>query len=106
MLKIKFAKFSKLKKLDLSKNNLSRIEMDSFSNLKILEYLDLSFNKIEFIDEKIFSTILNVNYLNYKFQYLNLENNRIKSVGLTFLDYMYLTILKLSNNENSIVLCC
>jgi Leucine-rich repeat (LRR) protein len=44
MEQIQFQNFLKLKKLDLSFNNLTRLNYDSFKSLKKFKYLDLSFN--------------------------------------------------------------
>ena len=75
MEQIQFQNFLKLKKLDLSFNNLTRLKYDSFKNLKMLEYLDLSFNQIDFIDGRIFGDWGDSKEKSLK--YLNLESNKI-----------------------------
>ena len=76
MEQINFQNFLKLKILDLSRNNKTRVLFDSLKNLKLLEYLDLGFNQIEFIDERILDDW--VDFKAKQLKYLNLESNRIK----------------------------
>ena len=60
----------------MSFNNLTRLNYESFKNLKMLEYLDLSLNQIDFIDGRIFGDWGDFNAKIMK--YLNLESNRIE----------------------------
>jgi Leucine-rich repeat (LRR) protein len=93
---INFQKFLKLKKLDLSFNNLTRLNYDSFKNLKILEYLDLSFNQIDFIDGRIFGDWGDLN--EKPLRYLNLESNRIKKFENSLFNLVNSNYLILTNN--------
>ncbi len=97
MEKIYFQNFLKLKKLDLSFNNLTRLDYGSFKNLKLLEYLDLSFNQIDFIDGRIFGDWGDLKPKTL--MYLNLESNRIKNFNGSLCSLVYLKILILTNNE-------
>lgn len=49
MKQINFETFSLLIKLDLSFNQLTRIDSEHFLTLNSLEFLDLSHNKIDFL---------------------------------------------------------
>jgi Leucine-rich repeat (LRR) protein len=96
MQQINFGNFKQLAFLDLSQNNLSRLDFESFEFLNKLEHLDLSFNQISSIDSSIFSVgSLNVSKT---LKYLNLENNKIISIDGVFINYLNLEFIKLSNN--------
>ena len=87
---------SSLTYLDLSYNNLTFMDFESFECLTRLKFLDLSNNRISFVDSKIFSTI---NDSSQKpLEYLNLENNRIFTFGDSFINYNNLHTFKISNN--------
>jgi Leucine-rich repeat (LRR) protein len=85
---INLKKLINLRHLDLSFNNLSFINQDSFEFNLNLEYLDLSSNSLY-----EFSIVLN------KLKYLNLDNNQINSTNEVLKDYFSMEIFKMANNR-------
>ena len=88
--------FPNLTHLDLSFNNISIMDYDSFARLQKLVYLDLSTNRISFVDDRIFSTF-SITYMK-PLRYLNLENNLIVSLGDSFNNMCNMVTFKVSNN--------
>ena len=93
-------KFSNLKKLDLSNNLISTIELNSFKHLTELETLDLSNNKINFLSNAAFnglkalkSLVLKLNQVSnivpnqfstlQSLEFLDLSSNRISNLDAT-----------------------
>ena len=98
MSRINFKNLTNLIRIDLSHNNLTQIDYNSLAFLLKLSYLDLSFNQIDYIDERIFSMRfgkLQTKQLNY----LNLESNRLLTVGYLFLNFLNLQKIVLSENK-------
>ncbi|RNA34743.1 leucine-rich repeat-containing 15-like [Brachionus plicatilis] len=79
-----------LKKLNLSQNSLSNVK-PIFKKLKNLQYLNLSMNKIGHIDEQVFSDLENL-------LCLNLSNNYLRKVP-NICALVKLTELNLGNNR-------
>ena len=88
MEQIDLSKLVNLKQLDLSFNNLTYLNSNSFEFNGNLEYLDLSWNKLY-----EFSVILP------KLRYLNVENNQINVTNEYLFDYFYIDTLKMGNNR-------
>ena len=82
MKQINFETFSLLIKLDLSFNQLTRIDSEHFLTLNSLEFLNLSNNKIDFFDDIIFTLKDNDGKIILSnLKYLNLENCQLKFVA-------------------------
>ena len=103
-----------LSELSLSNNLLEKIDNDSFENLINLSDLNLSNNKINKIDNDSFKKLSNIKRLyllnnlidNVLFldsitsiQLINLFNNFIKEIEISFVNFNNLNILELSNNQ-------
>lgn len=88
-----FEELESLRVLNLSKNSISKIENETFVELKFLEIFDLSFNSIEILEILSFEGL-------EKLLDLNLSNNKISSLpsGI-FKNLATLEILKLSQNS-------
>jgi len=97
MEQIPFQNYFNLMKLDLSYNNLTRLNYGSFKNLKMLEYLDLSFNQIYFIDGRIFGDRGDLKAK--KLKYLNLESNKIINFNDVLANLINLDEFVISNNQ-------
>jgi Leucine-rich repeat (LRR) protein len=98
MRQINFKNLTNLMRIDLSHNNLTQIDYDSLAFLLKLNYLDLSFNQIEYIDERIFSMRIR-NLQTKKLNYLNLESNRLLTVGYLFMNFLNLQTIIISENK-------
>lgn len=61
---------TKIKKLDLSKNDLLKIETNAFAGLNKLTQIDLSSNKLSVLPERLFSSL-------NRLKKINLEENRL-----------------------------
>lgn len=86
----------KLKLINLSHNNISKLSDDTFLELHELSNLDMSFNRIETISDNLF-----VN--NRNLEILSLQNNRIKHFGYrASLENIY--TLNVANNQQMDVL--
>ncbi|XP_077294796.1 remoulade [Arctopsyche grandis] len=84
--------FPFLQKLDLSRNNISMIEPDTFSELKSLQKLDLSNNLIKHIFKDVFTGLDSL----YR---LILSHNKISTISNDTFDRLpALTQLDISNN--------
>lgn len=79
-----------LEKLNLRQNNLQHVK-EIFKNLKNLKYLNLSMNRIYLIEEQVFDDLENL-------VSLNLSNNRLNSVP-SFPDLIKLRELNLGGNK-------
>ena len=98
MKQIRFKNLLRLKYLDLSYNEVSTLDSDSFADLLKLEYLDMSHNQITYVDEETFVFKTKSGPLKY-LRYLNLEHNFIASIGETLFDYLQFETLRLANNR-------
>uniref|UniRef100_A0A1B6D4N5 Ig-like domain-containing protein n=2 Tax=Clastoptera arizonana TaxID=38151 RepID=A0A1B6D4N5_9HEMI len=84
--------FSNLQKLDLNKNQISKIENGAFAKLISLKRLDLSSNKIRYINIEMFSGLQNL-------ERLKLNQNLISQIKEgTFEALVSLKQIDLSNN--------
>lgn len=85
-----------LKSLTLRNLNLDRIDEDSFSDkktAKLIESLDLSLNNLKKIESNVLSNMINLEHLNLSFnRYFSLDNNNFKSNE-------FLSVIDLSNND-------
>ena len=95
---INFKNLTNLIIINLSHNNLTKVDYDSLAFLLKLNYLDLSFNQIDFIDERIFSTRFG-DLQCKKLTYLNLESNYLVNVGDLFLNFLNLEKIILTENR-------
>ncbi len=110
--KLKFMNDEETCELDLSFNNISRIQSNTFNKLTHLEILNLSYNKILFdytnklkklslnnnrltkLPPNIFSELVNLSYL-------DLSSNKFSEFNLTLAKGNQLSTLDLSNNRIS-----
>lgn len=83
-------KFSNLKYVNLSKNNISGVNV-GFGSLKKLKWLDLSDNKIKELGDGISEAT--------SLEYLNLSDNRLKEVPIGLIKLKSLKILNLKGNR-------
>ena len=104
-----------LKELDISNNDLNRVENFSFSHLKSLEKFYLDSNKLDRLDANLFlnltnlkhlqiasNRLSNLNFLNHLFnlEYLDLSNNEIERVDEeTFGSCLKITQINLNSNK-------
>jgi DNA polymerase III delta prime subunit len=77
---------------ELSQNQITEINVDTFKSLINLSELNLENNKIEDLKEDTFNSLINLNEL-------NLENNKIKVLPLSILNCTRLSRLELYGNE-------
>jgi len=98
---INLKQFAHLKYLDLSHNQLTRLEYDDFETfLTNLEHLDVSFNQIYFVDEAILSSSNLDSTEENIISFLNFEHNNLSVlVNKFFYNYLNLKTLKLSFNS-------
>lgn len=112
-----FGECSSLMYLDLSSNQIEKIDENAFYGLKLLKTLDLQFNRIKILYTYVFVTIINIEVImlndnqlagiddqqfakNTKLAHIDLSNNHIEMVtGKCFQQLTNLTILNLSNNK-------
>lgn len=66
-----FRGLSRLRQLNLSRNNIEYVAGDAFVDLFSVEFLELSYNRIKFLAENTFSTL-------YALEGLYIDNNRIQ----------------------------
>lgn len=91
-----FSGLTNLRSLDLSTNNINRIEDGAFSNLINLKKLDLSDNKLTALHEQTFKGLDNL-------KYLSLKRNSISAINAnTFTALTKLIQLDLSHQRNEI----
>lgn len=110
---------NKMRKLFLSKNHISKVSVDAFTDTKELESLDLSGNKITEVIKGTFNNTVRLNQLSLadnefatipdicSLKYLwklNLTGNYISAVYVnSFCPLNYLTSLSLANNNISTI---
>ncbi|KAG9338421.1 hypothetical protein JZ751_025825 [Albula glossodonta] len=83
--------------LDLSYNNIERIELQDFSLLKGLRKLFLQFNRISSVNPQAFSA-------NPALEYLDISHNRLPQISsLPFSNLRALTYLDISNNAEVVL---
>ena len=88
-----FRRLQKLKSLDLSENSITDLESDIFKDLQSLEELNFSFNRLTSLTGDVFN---NIQYL----LKLNLSNNQIANINDTSANQLpKLTHLDLSHNH-------
>jgi insulin-like growth factor-binding protein complex acid labile subunit len=96
-----FFNLTKLKYLNLSYNKLDLQsefnKISYFKELSLLETLDLSFNDIKYLD-----TIVTFDFL-YSLLYLNLSNNKLKSLNENSLGHLN-DLIELNLASNSLIL--
>jgi Leucine-rich repeat (LRR) protein len=85
-----FHPYPNLAQLILSSDNITRIEVETFSSLKALRKIDLSYNNLTFIHPNIFLE-------NTKLQILSLQGNPLHTLHTPFLISMSLQSLDLSH---------
>jgi Leucine-rich repeat (LRR) protein len=96
---IDFAEMTKFRKLNVSHNQIHRVESNACRGMASLENLDLSHNMINAIDYD------GINYLE-QLKFLNLSHNRIgKLDGNFFKNVRGVEILNLSHNRISSLTC-
>jgi len=84
-----------IKKIDLSKNNISYLDEGFFARFKNIETIDLSDNEITVLDQSYFKN-------NKKLRELDLSNNNIQKITENVLkDLHNLATLHLNNNRLS-----
>ena len=84
-----FDPLKELEHLDLSYNQLKRIEEYHFKGLKSLKHLDLKMNKISLIDQRSFNNLNHLEHLDLKLNFLSsLREETFLGLGrsLVFLD--------------------
>lgn len=87
-----FVNLTKLKTLQLEKNQITCLQPNILSPLQNLESVNLSSNDLMAWDERVFIN-------NPKLKYLNLNNNKIKDLSLAMLqDFNQLEQIDLNNN--------
>jgi Leucine-rich repeat (LRR) protein len=88
-----FAGLKSLKKLSLDDNKLANLSRDVFMDLISLEEINLSSNQLELVDEKLFQNCKLLSYI-----YLN--DNRIQQISdKSLLHITGINFLELSNNQ-------
>ena len=68
--------FPKLSTLDLSRNQIKRVTVDSFFNLNRLNNLNLAYNQISFVEEHAFDKLQRLMFLNLTFNQISHLNFR------------------------------
>ena len=87
-------KDNSLLKLILQKNNISKLNINLFVNLKKLEFINLSNNKLKIIYKSLFKHNTNL-------EVINLSNNKIKYFNLILDNFPKLSHVGLKHNHLS-----
>ena len=78
--------------LNLSSNDISRIDTGAFNETPSLNYLDLSKNRLQTLDQSSFAALSNLTFL-------NLAENQVKDINGLLTNQMNLQHLNISSNQ-------